>query len=294
MKWIGIAVVLVACGGNAARPGTTAVLHAACAAGTTRDGARCAPLGQADAELARGREALAAFQRDAAVEHLERARAAEPHPLERYVEILEQLGIAHAYRGDGARARGVFDLLLTLDPGHLLSYTLSPQVTLLFARAREAAQDRPAPELQVSWPYGLDTTQPIPIGVEVVSDPEHLLARASLFVRRRGEKRFLAVDLELPRPGGYRKLRVPPVGSARPTVLQLYLSAYDRAGNEVLRWGDPARPREIALSYAPSTPWYRTWWVWALAGGAAVVATGAIVFLVVDEPPDAVGGGFHF
>ena len=70
--------------------------------------------------------------------------------------------------------------------------------------------------------------------------------------------------------------------------LEVYAVASDAAGNEVLSWASPARPTEIALRYDP--PWYRTWWVWAIAGGVVAAGTGVVVYAVVWEPGSLLGG----
>ncbi len=69
-------------------------------------------------------------------------------------------------------------------------------------------------------------------------------------------------------------------------------AVFDSEGNEVLVWAGPARPREILLRYDAPSPWYRKWWVWAIAGGVVAVGTGATVFAVTRDPSDTVDGDF--
>ena len=83
---------------------------------------------------------------------------------------------------------------------------------------------------------------------------------------------------------------LPAVDGRRPASLEVYLRAYDRAGNEVLTWAAPARPREIPLAYTPPAPWWRRWWVWAAAGSAVAIGTGAGVYAATRSPPDRIGG----
>jgi hypothetical protein len=176
----------------------------------------------------------------------------------------------------------------------VLSYGLSPQATQPFEKARRASRGRPAPEVQVSWPYDLEVSRPVPIDVAVVSDPRRFLARATLFARRAGEARFSAVDIDLAPRGGHRSIRLPALDTGKREALEVYLTAFDRRGNEVLRWAGPDQPRVIALAHDPPTPWYRTWWVWAGVGAAAAIGTGLVVFVVADEPPDLVDADFSF
>jgi hypothetical protein len=285
-----VAVLLVACGGGGA-VGPRAALRPACAARETWDGARCRARGPGGATLAQATAALAAYQVDEALGLLQRALAQGPHPHDEHAALYEQLGIAYSYLERRPEALAAFDMLLAIDPGHALSYNLSPKATLLFQDARTQADRRPPPTLQVQWPHGLRVSQPLPIDVEVVADPKRLLDRASIYVRRRGQPRFSALDLTLSPPGRHRRVTLPAFASTRPEIVEVYVSAFDRRGNEILRWGEPGRPREIALRYDPPPPWWRRWWVWAAAGG--VVLTGsAVVFFATRPLPDNVGLGF--
>jgi hypothetical protein len=83
---------------------------------------------------------------------------------------------------------------------------------------------------------------------------------------------------------------VPAVEARRPETLELHLVAADGRGNEVLEWASADRPREIALRYQPPVRWYRRWWIWAAAGGAVAIATGATVYLAGRGPPDTIDG----
>jgi tetratricopeptide (TPR) repeat protein len=285
-----VAVLLAGCGAAGASGQRTATLRPACAVNQAWDGARCRPRPPAAQSLARAASALAAFRVDEALGLLMRALTQAPHPHGEHAAIYEQLGIAYAYLGREPEALSAFDMLLRLDPGHLLSYNLSPKVTLTFERARVQAARRPPPELQVQWPNGLRVSQPLPIDVEVVADARRMLDSATIYVKRRGEPRFSAVDVALSPPGQRRRVTLPAVRSLRPEVVQVYVSALDQRGNEVLRWGDEARPREIALRYDPPPAWWRRWWVWAGAGGVVAAGT-AIVFLSTRPLPDNLGGG---
>jgi hypothetical protein len=110
-----------------------------------------------------------------------------------------------------------------------------------------------------------------------------------LVVRARGEPTWRAADVTLD-PAHAQRLVLPAIELARPTSLELYLRAYDDHHNEVLVWADPARPREIPLRYDPPAPWYRTWWVLAIAGSVAALTTGVIVYELTIAPPDKIDG----
>ena len=129
----------------------------------------------------------------------------------------------------------------------------------------------------------------MPLDVEVVADPKKFLAPRDR-VRAHARRRRLA--RHRPRARRRRLARRAAAGRRRtkPASLELYLRAYDDRGNEVLTWADPARPREIPLRYEPPTPWYRKWWVYAIGGSVAALATGITVYELTIAPPDKVGG----
>jgi hypothetical protein len=192
-----------------------------------------------------------------------------------------------------AAALAAFDMLLALDPTHRLEYTDSPQATFVFQDAIAEAAKRPAPAIDVDWKRGLAVGDAVPVDVEVVADPKGFLTRAVLFVRRRGAERWHAADVELPAAGGYTRIVLPgslAADARKATALELYVRAYDDGGNEVLGWASRERPREVALRWDPPPPWYRTWWVWTIAGTAAAAVTGAIVYAVSWDPSDRIGG----
>ena len=283
-------VALAACGGAAQSLGPLSELRAACADAQRWDGHACVARGDGTAEIAKGADALAQFHVDEAIAALDAAGKSGPLAYADNVKLWEQRGIAFAYLEHADQAAAAFDLLLALDPGHLLSYTLSPKATFVFERARAAAAARGAPSIDVSWPHGLQVGAPIPVEIEVVADPRGFFARATLYVRRRGEDAWRAADLSLPKPGSFARVTLPAVDATRPASLEVYLRAFDRDGNEVLSWADPQRPREIPLAYTPPAPWWKKWWVWAAAVGVVGAGTGAGVYAATSTPPDRIGG----
>jgi tetratricopeptide (TPR) repeat protein len=250
---------------------------------------RCQPTA-GRAHLEAGRAALAKFEVDTATAELDAAAAAGPLDYDSHVALWEQRGIAAAYADDEAGALAAFDMLLTLDPGHLLSYTLSPRATFVFEKARLAAQKAPRPAVQLTWRRDARIGDALPVDVEVLADPRAELARATLLLRTRGEPAWRAVDLTLQKPGTYQRVTLPPTSGKKPATLELYLRAFDAKDNEVLRWASPAAPRELALRYEPPQPWHSKWWVRAVAGGVLALGTGAIVYAVTREPPGSVDG----
>jgi hypothetical protein len=100
--------------------------------------------------------------------------------------------------------------------------------------------------------------------------------------RRKGAADFTRARLPAPDLGASASVELPPVLSgeladaATGAIVQVQVVGYDAAGWEIYR---DTRPLEVPVGFAPLTPLWRRWWVWAAAGGvlAAAVVTAAVV-----------------
>jgi tetratricopeptide (TPR) repeat protein len=281
-------LALAGCGATAGRT-PVATVRPGCALDEQYAAGRCQPVA-GRAHLEAGRAALARFEVETAAAELDAAAAAGPLDYDSHVALWEQRGIAAAYADDEAAALRAFDMLLTLDPGHLLSYTLSPRATFVFEKARLAARHTARPSVQLTWRRDARIGDALPVDIEVVADPKRALARATLLMRTRGAPTWRALDFPLQQPGTFQRVTVPATSGTRPATLELYLRAFDQKDNEVLRWASPEAPRELALRYDPPEPWHRKWWVRAIGGGVLAVGTGVVVYAVTREPPGTVDG----
>jgi hypothetical protein len=284
MRAIGFCVLLVACHGQSSR-GTQLALREACPANSFWDGNACKPRGDGAAKVTAGKTALVNLDVDAAKVALDAVTGPLDHDVN--VTLWEQRGIAAAYVDDEPGATAAFDMLLALDPGHVLSYRLSPKATFVFEKVRE--KNGGGAQLDVNWQFGQRVGDPVPLDLEVIADPKSFLKSATVFVRTRGDATWRAADMVV--TGRSKRVVLPPVNVTKNVSLELYVRGYDDKGNEVLAWADATKPREIPLRYDPPTPWYRKWWVIAIAGTVLVGSTTAIVYVATREPPDTVGGG---
>jgi hypothetical protein len=280
--------VVVACHGGAADHPTLATLRSACGDAQTWTGTACAPRGDAPAKIEAGKKAIAALKIDDATKQLDAAETSGPLDHDSNITLWEQRGIAASYLEDETAASTAFEMMLALDPGHFLSYNLSPKATLVFEKVRNTTRAHPIPAIDVTWAHGSRVTDPVPLDIDVIADPKQFLRKATLFVRTRGDSSWHAADLALDAPD--KHILLPPVGGTKPTSIELYLRAYDDRGNEVLTWADASRPREIPLRYEPPLAWYRKWWVITLAASAVAIATGVTVYELTIAPPDKIGG----
>jgi hypothetical protein len=279
-----LALLAVGCT-HASGLGTQVSLRAACTAGSYWNGQACAPAGDAPKQLEVGAQAIASQDVDAIAAAVSAAEKAGPLDYTSNIRLWEERGIGLAYGDDDPGAKTAFDMMLALDPGHVLSYRLSPKATLVFEEVRKSVLTAPA--IDVNWTRGQKVGDPLPIDIEVISDPKKFLDRATLFVRSRGEASWHATDLVLAKD---KTIVLPAIHGDKAISLELYLRAYDAHDNEVLTWADPSHPRELALRYEPPTPWYRKWWVWAIGGSAVALATGITVYELTIAPPSTIDG----
>ncbi len=306
-----LAIALAGCGAHASVP--TGTLRAACGEAQWWDGTACVDEDRALVEEVEHNDARVQEDPDAALAAADAAAGRGPYDRGTYARIWRQRGMAHALlayaaaaeakddpsvaeekakeqAAHEAAAKAAFDMLLALDPSHRLEYTQTPQTTFVFQEAIAEAAARPVPAIDVDWKRDLRVGDAIPVDVEVIADPKAFLDRATLFVRRRGEPTWEATDLELPDEGKYERVVLPAIDAKAATAVELYLRAYDQAGNEVLAWASEDRPREVPLRWEPPTPWYKKWWVWTIGASVVAGATGAIVYAAQWEPSDSVGG----
>lgn len=288
------ALAATGCAG-ARRGGATLTTRPACADATRWDGATCVPR-TAAAALAASDEAVEVGDIEAALVALDRA-AAEPLRWAEHAHLLETRGLVRAYEAEEeptpareAAARAAFDRLLAIDPTHHISCEYNAKATRRFERTRGELADRVPRALEITWPRDSVVGASVPIDLEVVADPAGVLPTATVYLRARGDAGWRAADVTLPPPGQRARVRLPAVTGRASTALELYAIAQDATGNETLTWASAAHPRDIPLRYDPPTPWYRTWWVWAIAGGVAATGAAVTAYALTWSPSDRIGG----
>lgn len=249
----------------------------------------------APSSLDAGARLLADYRADEALRVLERARGEGPYGFSDHLRLYELLGTAYAYLDRPDDARKAFDMLLALDPGRAISYTLSPKVTFSFEQARGRAADRAPPTVDLRWPLDLSVDDEIPIEVDVVSDPKAFLRHGQLFTRLEGQERYERLEFPMPTRGASHRVLLPALarGLERRASVELHLIVLDAAGNEVYRLGSPQRPRSLALRWDLPDPWYSRWWVWALAGTLVAAGASGAVFAATRDPGPFVDGRFR-
>ncbi len=292
-----LSICVVIASGCASSPSLRGLsgLRRACPNGTffNSKSLRCAPWGQATPFIKAGEKALTEGEIDVAISEFTQAEAAKPHPYPTHVRLYEQLGIAHSYAGDETKAKAAFTHLLRLDPSHLISYNTSPQATLKFEDARNAIHDKPTPEISVNWPDDAEVSREVPIEIEVIADPGHMLERATLYLRDRTEQDAPthAVDIVLAPRGKRATIKLPALGGQHPRNLAVYLVARDKTASEVLLWASESQPRALRLGYTKPEPLYKKWWVLTIAGAVLIGGGGSAAYFIFRDPPSLVNQG---
>ena len=242
--------------------------------------------------LAEGIQAVRDFRAEEGIAFLEQAKQEGPYKYEDHRLLYENLAIGFAYLNRQKESLAAFDILLSLDAGYVVSYTLSPKVTFLFEKAREAARLQEATEIQLNWPEVIGVGQPLAFIFEVVADRQSMLKQGVFFNRLAGEPSFTFLQFNLAPLHQKGRLELPPqaTDAIEDKFLEFYFVGLDAAGNEVLRWAEPQHPRQLLLKYTPPTLWYKKWWVWALGGSVLAGATGALVYATNYEVPSLLQG----
>jgi tetratricopeptide (TPR) repeat protein len=225
--------------------------------------------------LEQGAKAVAE-QSDDAVKLLERAKGEGPYVYSDYVRLYELLGIAYSYAERKSDALRAFEQVLALEPGHAVSYKLSPKATFLFEDARKQAAKHPSTGIDVQWPRDLDSGAAVPLDLSVIADPMGFLASAHVYWRVKGETDWQVETTELTN-GHSARLVLPPqdVEKGKDSELELRVIGLDPKGNEVLRWGTEDFPRELVERYRSPR------WPWVLAGVSTFAAISVSVILAI-------------
>ena len=267
-------VLALLCVADEVVPPATPALPAAAAAASTPS----PPPSLLDEALS----SLAAGEVDAALTKLEAVRGPLTHA--QLVAKYQGLGIARATAGDAAGAEQAFRVLLTLAPTHALAYTLSPQATFPFERARRALASAPALEAELLLPPPAPWGAPLPIDVELTADPLRLVHTFTLCHGVKGGPPPSCQELPAPPPGQRVSVKLPALDRPADATegagvfVQVSLRGFDGERSEVWRGPTPERPAELGVGFAPPEPWTASPWLWGTVGGvAAAVATAAAV-----------------
>lgn len=258
---------------------------------------------QAGAEIDEALVALDSMQYKLVIERLYKAKG--PYSLDDLIRRDETLGIALALSHREKEAFEVFKHLLALAPGFDLPYTLPPQVTIIFERARSVLAKRNSTRVDLQVARDASLGQEIPVALFCRGNALDLVANWELCFRRRGANQPYSCLRQVSKGADSRNDFILPVlvenaesdtqNAAKSNtrtwmVLQIALSGYDAQGNEVYRYADRDLPREFEVGLHPSPPWYappwqRKAWFWVTLAGLGLAGVGLTV-AILNAPGD--------
>jgi tetratricopeptide (TPR) repeat protein len=216
----------------------------------------------------------------------EKSRAAQ--------EAYTYLAFVHVAYGETERAVEDFEKALAINPDLRLSGP-APRIAAAFEQARRRfrakvrALDHDPPMLVHRPPGG--ARYGTSVGIVVEARDVSGVRTVTLNYRIAGNRGFSSVNLERDGQGRY-VATIPTVSVVRPGI-EYYVEAWDKLGNGPGLKGSAAAPIKIEVKGGPRaapestgpTPWYKRWWVWAVASGVVLAAggVGLGIYLSRDE-----------
>lgn len=262
--------------------------------------ARAEPAGGGTDAIARGRELVRSFEYDAAIVELESVLADETSTAPERIEALELMALLQMNLRRQARARELFERLLTLDPGHeLTDPEIPPRAVDLFTKTRTGFVPSARTTVETRSAGAAGGT------VDIEADAGGSTGgvdRAVAYLRGPGEtayrrapmtRRGLRFTASVPAPPGgavdyYVEVQAPSghvlasAGSAD-SPLRVELSPAVGADPALAAGLDDAGGEEASSGRARRR-WYRSWWFWTIVGVA--VAGGATTAVVLTRPEE--------
>ncbi len=237
------------------------------------------PVAEAKAKLAEGLRRYDAQEYKKAVDLLTQVTRDAAAPRALRARAYESLGMALAILGRQERAREAFEDLLAIDPGYQLSDpSLSPRLRALFESVRKSfvpgyARGAAEAELMHAAPPGAVAGRPLELAATAVAGAR-AIAVVMLRWRRQGLLGYHAEAMQ--GAGGRYTAKVLLPDEVADYTFEYYLEGLDGQNRVVARVGSPEAPLALPVRGAPPlVPWYRRWWVWAVAAG--VVVAGATI-----------------
>jgi hypothetical protein len=207
------------------------------------------------------------------------------------LRALELTALSHLILGDEAEARTTFERLLDIDPAYQLSdQSGSPRISRFFDEVKKDV----VPGFDVDLVAVLDHAAPpeatagrrLEIDVRATSGADNVKQVVFLW-RRRGEQDYRELTAAFRGDARWR-VRLTPDASREAYAIEYYVEGRGLTDQTVARVASPEAPLSIAISAGTGTskkPIYRRWYFWAGIGGAAALATGAVI-LGTSGPDD--------
>ncbi len=226
------------------------------------------------------------------------------------ISLLGFKGLIAASSGREAVAVEAFKRLLSVEAKAKLGAGLSPRIRRAYEAARRWSARHPPLALTLQSPETVGRRGTFGVVAEVRADPLAMVSQLVLRLRAGGTTSYAAYSAPPGRTASWAIRLAAISGLSQARVLELYVVALDREGNQVWLLGHATEPRTIALEGAPAlvavpppllvTPpappppvarrssVVRAWWFWSAIGAGVALATGLAVGLATRSPPDRV------
>lgn len=188
--------------------------------------------------------------------------------------------------------------LYALDEDFTLPKGESPRFREPFSRWKQAwiddgrpgqkkAEEKPAAPVVVkhSPPDQVPHDQSVAITGDV-TDPDHRVAKVTLFYRSGSSGKFTELDAKLALGGFQANI---PGTAITPPLVEYYVQAFDSSGLPLAGRGDAEAPLRVIVEGEKEGSIFSTWWFWT--GTTAVVAGGVLGFLLLSKKSSTGPGG---
>jgi len=243
--------------------------------------------------------AFAALDFEGALGLLEKALARPGNNPGDLVRIYSLRGLCLLSLGRDSQARRAFRAALSIDPSFRLAPDLSPRFQEPFRKVLDQGVEQIS--LDIELPREVAVGQPLEGRARLLSDPERLARRLVLRFRRQDQRQYSSLRLQITaeRPASIR-FPTALLGGAAGQAVEWYAELQDGHGGRLLGKADAAHPLRVEIVEPqpvaraapvpepqpppPSVPWWRKWWIWAIAGGVAAAAGGTAAAIVLSRP----------
>ncbi len=244
-------------------------------------------------ELQKAAQQVDAGDFEEAVKTLDQALGQPELTDDQLAEAYRLLGLAHLYLGNEEKARDAYEKLLQARPDYELPRSAPPKIRTLYARIKDDVRKRRVKPVTLTFepPDAVKGGDPLRLPVHI--EDLALGAKPRLFFRRAGREAYSSVDLV--RNKGTKTeftatvpaFELPEEAEGYP--VEYYLEVSDAAQRRLAGKGDAFNPlsfkvagrgvSEAGPAVAPSSPWYKSPWLWV--GVGVVVAAGVTTGVVL-------------
>jgi len=209
-------------------------------------------------------------------------------------EAYRLLGLANLYLGNEDKARDAYEKLLQARPDYELPRSAPPKIRTLYARIKDDVRKRRVKPVTLAFEPPSEVKGGEPLRLPVHIEDLALGAKPKLFFRRAGKE---AYSRNKGSKTGFTAtvpaFELPEEAEAYP--VEYYVEVADAAQRRLAGKGDAFNPSSFRVAakaqaaepvaVAPSSPWYKSPWLWV--GVGVVVAGGVAAGVVVATQPQS-------